>query len=176
MKNTKDDVIAGLISSIYVLCSISLQEKVNISGICTKLGIKMSTIQFQVKNRIFKRLKVDGFVSLKKSADLLRKILMKMGVLERINKTLEEEHAQMVEVQLGNAEPIFNWNNNLDYYFFVFQELSKKPVYLSLRSYNAHEEFDEKKEDIPQLERGNKYDVRLWKYSSIKDPPQTIGS
>ncbi len=58
IKNTKDDVVAGLVASISALCSY---EKVTVSAICKELNIKSSTIQFQVKQRIFERFRIAGF-------------------------------------------------------------------------------------------------------------------
>ncbi|TKJ21761.1 MAG: hypothetical protein CEE43_08715 [Promethearchaeota archaeon Loki_b32] len=42
IKNTTDNVVAGLISSISILCSY--KEKVSVSSICNRLGIRMSTV------------------------------------------------------------------------------------------------------------------------------------
>jgi len=55
IKNTTDDVIAGLCASITLLCSY--KDVIRVSSICDLLDIKMSTIQFQVKKRIFERFK-----------------------------------------------------------------------------------------------------------------------
>ncbi len=47
--------------------------------VCNKIGIKMSTVNYQVKNKIFKSLHSPGFKSLKKSSDriliLIKKII-----------------------------------------------------------------------------------------------------
>ena len=51
IKNTKDDVIAGLITSIVALCHY--RDKITVNSICSFLNIRMSTIQSQVKERIF---------------------------------------------------------------------------------------------------------------------------
>jgi len=85
IKCTKDDVIAGLVASISVLCSF--KGKVTINSICKRLGIKMSTIQSQVKRRIFNRLRISGFVSLVKSSDLLRNVMIRMGIIEDEGQT-----------------------------------------------------------------------------------------
>jgi hypothetical protein len=53
IKNTKDDVIVGLVTSITLLCSQS--EGVSVSALCERLGIKMSTIHRQVERRIIER-------------------------------------------------------------------------------------------------------------------------
>jgi hypothetical protein len=72
LKNTKDDVIAGVVSSISLLCNNF--SKVSVNALCTLLGIRMCIIQSQIKTKIFERFRVSCFVSLVKSSDLLRKI------------------------------------------------------------------------------------------------------
>lgn len=95
IKNTKDEVIAGLITSVLVLCSYQEKNKelVNVHKICEKLGIKMSTIQSQVKRRIFGHFKVEGFTTLIKSTDLLKKIMDKLGLIENIIQDLGEKES-----------------------------------------------------------------------------------
>ncbi|TFG08626.1 MAG: hypothetical protein EU539_01810 [Promethearchaeota archaeon] len=80
IKNTKDNVIAGLVASISALCLC--KDKISVSSICDKLDIKMSTIQSQVKKKIFKQFKVPGFTTLVRSSEALKKIIKKMGLLE----------------------------------------------------------------------------------------------
>lgn len=82
IKNTTDDVIAGLVSSVSVLCVC--KDKVAINSICTHLGIRMSTIQFQVKKNVFERFGVVRFTSLVKSSDILREIMVKLRVLDSL--------------------------------------------------------------------------------------------
>lgn len=82
IKNTTDNVIAGLVSSISVLCSLDFKNKVKVSSICDFLDIRMSTIQAQVKKNIFERFKVEGFVSLVKSSGLLAKIFEALGLID----------------------------------------------------------------------------------------------
>ncbi len=53
-----------------------------VNKICIKLDISPSSIQTQVKKNFIKRYKIPGFESLVKSADLLKKMLIKFGVLE----------------------------------------------------------------------------------------------
>ncbi|MFX1401824.1 MAG: hypothetical protein ACFE8V_11355, partial [Promethearchaeota archaeon] len=55
VKNTKDSVIAGVVTSISALC---LPEKVvTVSEICNRLNIRMSTIHKQVERKIFEKLR-----------------------------------------------------------------------------------------------------------------------
>jgi hypothetical protein len=116
IKNTTDDVIAGLVTAITALCDY--KDEVKVSSICDLLNIKMSTIQFQVKKRIFERFKVPGFVSLVRSSDLLKGFLRKVGLMEgeelNVEVIPEERQENVVNIELGNAKRIFNPKN--DYY------------------------------------------------------------
>jgi len=112
IKSTKDDVIIGLVTSITLLCS--QQSNVSISALCNRLDVKMSTIHRQVEKRVMQRFKVSGFKSLVKSADLLKQIMTKLGVLDPtiidMNNESEvySESDDLVQVILGNAKPVFN--------------------------------------------------------------------
>ncbi|GAG81096.1 unnamed protein product, partial [marine sediment metagenome] len=126
IKATKDDVIIGLVTSITLLCS--QHENVSISALCNRLDVKMSTIHRQVEKKVMQRFKVPGFKSLVKSADLLKKVMHKLGVLdpslidvsEESETTSESEIDDMVLVVPGNAEQVFNsLNESKDYYLFV---------------------------------------------------------
>ncbi|MFW9874624.1 MAG: hypothetical protein ACFFG0_16075, partial [Candidatus Thorarchaeota archaeon] len=66
IKNTTDNALAGLVSSISLICN--KVEQVSVSAICNRLGIRMSTIQLQVKKKIIQRFRVEGFISLIKSS------------------------------------------------------------------------------------------------------------
>ncbi len=79
VNNTKEDVISGVVASIIALCWY--KEKVTVNAICKKLGIQMSTIQWQLKNRIIKPLKISGFVSLVKSSDVLKEKFLEKGLI-----------------------------------------------------------------------------------------------
>lgn len=123
IKNTKDDVIIGLVTSITLLCS--QRGNVSISALCNRLDVKMSTIHRQVEKRVMQRFKVSGFKSLVKSADLLKKVMNRLGVLDP--SLIDNEKAEMdfksddlVQVVLGNARPVFNrLRNGNDSYLFV---------------------------------------------------------
>jgi len=156
IKCTKDDVVAGLVASISALCSY--KDKVNVNSICKRLGIKMSTIQSQVKRRIFERLRIAGFVSLVKSSDLLRRILIRMGLMENqedayiipniITPTpvdpLNVESAlspELIQIQLGSAVNIFNGVDNIDYYIYALKDDKGYPLYISLKLFNSSENY-----------------------------------
>ena len=109
IKNTSDLCITGLVSAISILCSD--QKNITVYALCNHLGVKMSSVQFQVKNRIFNRFKVGGFVSLIKSSDVLKKIMVRLGLIE-IGRS---------EVKLGNAVQVFNYLNDRNYYIYVLK-------------------------------------------------------
>ena len=124
IKNTKDDVIIALVTSITLLCS--QQNDVSISALCNRLDVKMSTIHRQVEKRVIQRFKVAGFKSLVKSADLLKTIMSRLGILDPlISNTIDKpelasERDDLVQIVIGNAKQVYNnLNESNDYYFFV---------------------------------------------------------
>jgi len=151
IKCTTDDVIAGLISSISVLCNY--RNRITISSICSALNIQMSTIQSQVKRKIIKRFNVPEFESLVKSADLVKTIIYKLGILKS-QKTKEdisidnsenltdkrENKSKVIEVKIK----INNQNNSnqlREQYIFAMNNNYLNPIYLMLKI----NEFKEKK-------------------------------
>jgi hypothetical protein len=78
IKNTKEDVVAGVVTSVATLCNY--RDLVSVNALCKQLNIRMSTIQFQVKNRIFKPTRTSGFTTLVRSTDLLKEIIDKLGI------------------------------------------------------------------------------------------------
>ncbi|NVM34414.1 MAG: hypothetical protein HWN81_02385 [Candidatus Lokiarchaeota archaeon] len=169
IKNTTDNVVAGLVSSISVLCTC--KEKVSISSICSRLGIRMSTIQAQVKKKIFQKFKVDGFISLIKSSDLLVDILNKLNFLEEQDLKAQEEvvNSEREEIILGNASKVFNAHNDLGYYYFAIREEQDSPAFIFLKIYDSPLDFNyekhRKRKDDPLLE------FELYKYHTSKGPP-----
>ncbi len=160
IKNTKDDIIVGLVCSITLLCTRNATCRV--SNLCDILGIEMSAIQKQVEKRVFDRYRVAGFRSLVKSAGLLKKIMAKLGVFEN-KERLEEK--KLIQITLGSASPVFNANNDLEYYFFV-RNLNELVV-VSISSPRLDNSSQPKRENpivtSPQVE--------LWKYYSPVGPP-----
>jgi len=175
IKCTKDDVIAGLVASITALCSY--KDKVTVSAICNRLGIQMSTIQSQVKKKIFERFRVPGFLSLIKSADLLKKVVEEMGILG-VNKALKEQvlseevsSVDIVEVKLGSAQQVFNSNNNSDYYFFALKVNSQHVLLLMLDFFDSiNVRTDEKKTTKSFLLTDRSFNVNMFNYFN-KGPP-----
>lgn len=173
IKNTTDDVIAGLVTSITALCDY--KDEVKVSSICDLLNIKMSTIQFQVKKRIFERFKVPGFISLVRSSDLLKGFLRKVGLLEGTEHNVEvvsrEAQENVVDIQLGNSKRIFNPLNDL---YLIGSSSDNGTITLAyLEVYNNG--FS--KELNPRLKRKMRkkasilFDLTLGEYFPNKGPP-----
>ena len=99
IKNTKEDVIAGVVSSVATLCKY--RDLVSVNALCKQLNIRMSTIQFQVENRIFKPTRTKGFTTLVKSADLLGQIIEKLGIPLDDDETNEEN---LEKIEKANSE------------------------------------------------------------------------
>ncbi|MFX1364518.1 MAG: hypothetical protein ACFFCE_19450 [Promethearchaeota archaeon] len=172
IKNTTDDVIAGLVSSIAVLCTC--KEKVSISSICNRLGIRMSTIQAQVKKNLFDRFKVKGFTTLVKSSKVLIIIMEKLDILKPQESELEENQKCTpsegnVELVLGNAKEIFNVHNKKDYYYFAIRENNTVPLGISIKINKSPLSYiDQKQTEIyhkPLME------FIIHQYYREKDPP-----
>ena len=148
IKNTKDDVIAGLVASISVLCTFK-DKNVSVSSLCKKLGIKMSTIQSQVKKRIFEQFKISGFTTLIKSTDLLVKVMEKMGLIEdkqnkmkNLNDKITDIRPSIIELKLANENQVSNHLNNADYHFYFLRNNNGLPLYFSLKSFNSTMSFN----------------------------------
>jgi hypothetical protein len=182
IKNTKDDVIIGLVASITLLCS--KQNKVSISALCNRLDIKMSTIHRQVEKRVMQRFKISGFKSLVKSADLLKKIMTKLGVFDPsiidANDNPEDsiERDDLVQVTLGGAKPIFNSLNDSNDYFLFTRGLSgmlgtsiineNNDIHNNKLLYSSHFMTSNNTEKVDNKE---KVKLELFKYYNPKGPP-----
>jgi len=179
IKNTKDDVIVGLVTSITLLCS--QKKEVSVCAICDQLGIKMSTIHRQVERRVIQRFKVPGFKTLVKSAVLLKKVMEKLGVLDPdFIDPIEEspENVDIVQVILGNANQVYNSLNGSKEHFLFIKEASG---YLVASITNKQDKFNTNHQlDFKEFYASDKnemYDyqesveVALWKYYDSKGPP-----
>ncbi|NVM16997.1 MAG: hypothetical protein HWN80_04725 [Candidatus Lokiarchaeota archaeon] len=182
IKNTKDDVIIALVTSITILCS--QQNKVSISALCNRLDVKMSTIHRQVEKRVMQKFKISGFKSLVRSADLLKKVMIKLGVMDPSiidsNEDIEKnsDTDDMIQLVLGNAKPVFNsLNENKDYYLFVrgISGLSGTSI-INLKDnanhnnllYTDEENTTHKSEKV---DNKDKVKLELFKYYNPKGPP-----
>lgn len=183
IKNTKDDVIVGLVTSITLLCS--QKNEVSVSAICKRLGIEMSTIHKQVERKVIQRFNVSGFQSLVRSADLVKTVMNKLGVLDPAFIDLNDvsgDGAQcddIVQVVLGGVNPIFNNLNESEEYYLFVKDASGNLVALVAKNQN-NEAFNYKTNFKPisslyKTEKiGNKKEVKieLWKHYNPNGPPE----
>jgi len=183
IKNTKDDVIVGLVTSITLLCS--QKKEVSVCAICDQLGIKMSTIHRQVERRVIQRFKVPGFKTLVKSAVLLKKVMQKLGVLDPgfidpIEVSIEEspENVDIVQVILGNANQVYNSLNGSKEHLLFIKEANgylvasitnKQDKFNTNHQFNSKEFYASDKNEI--LDDQELVNVELWKYYNSKGPP-----
>jgi len=168
IKNTTDNVVAGLVSSISILCSY--RGQVSVSSICNRLGIKMSTIQAQVKKKLFERFRVQGFVSLVRSADLLKDVMSRLGLVRNKIDTSDGK-CDIVELKLGKAHSIFNSKNNEDFYCFALRGDNHTPlvkVYIRINGSPL-------KSELSKVEDNNLIDFNVYMYHN-KGPPLVSSS
>ncbi|MBD3211370.1 MAG: hypothetical protein GF311_02090 [Candidatus Lokiarchaeota archaeon] len=120
IKYSKDDVIAGLIASIITLCQY--KDKISINAICKFMNIRMSTVQAQVKRNIFERSRIPGFKTLVKSADILKKIVKRLGILSTAK--IESEEIYVLEaLEKRGIQP----GNDQEGNTYEDEDLAKKP-------------------------------------------------
>ena len=182
IKLTKDDVIIGLVTSITLLCS--QQGNVSISALCNRLGIKMSTIHRQVEKRVIQRFHVPGFKTLVKSAELLKKVMEKLGVLgpgfvnplEVSKNSLEND--DIVQVVLGNASQVFNsLNGNEEHFIFVKEASGCIIASITNKQENFKSNHELNPKDFYTSDKNEIYNdlvpvkVELWRFYSPKGPP-----
>jgi len=170
IKNTTDNVIVGLVTSITLLCSERTDVRIN--NICDLLDIRMSTIQIQVKRRIFERFKVPGFKSLVKSAEILRQVMTKLGVLDSAIEELEsaefEKEPEIIHVVLGSARPIHNFHSNQ----LIFKDttgynrisITNNTIHYFIQDTNGRSK-------VEKIIEPTTTDVELWKYHVPVGPP-----
>jgi len=173
IKNTTDDVIAGLVTSITALCDY--KDEVKISSICDLLNIKMSTIQFQVKKRIFERFKVPGFISLVRSSELLKGFMRKVGLLEgeelNVKVVLQENQENIINIQLGNAKRIFNPLND---HYLIGSSSDNGTItlaYLEVYSKDFNNESNSRLKRKKRKKANVWFDLTLGEYFPNKGPP-----
>ncbi len=178
IKNTKDDVVVGLVTSITLLCS--QKKEVSVSAICERLGVKMSTIHRQVEKRVIQRLNVPGFVSLVKSADLLKRVMNKLGVLDPAFTDLgeisegEEQCDDIVQIILGDASQVFNNLNESEEYYLVVKDVSGYLVASVAK--NQNNDNSTNFQDVSLSNKKGNMDeegvkVELWRYHNPTGPP-----
>ncbi|MFX1572795.1 MAG: hypothetical protein ACFFB0_08600 [Promethearchaeota archaeon] len=162
IKNTKDDVVAGLCASISALCCY--KDTLNVNSICKLLNIRMSTIQVQVKSNFFERFNVKRFKSLVKSSDLLVDIMKRLGIFES-----PEETSDIVKIIPGHAKKVFNNNDSIDFYLFALKDEDNNLILAKLNIYKPYQKFNQcEKDDIVKLPQFN---MLFRTYSKGKGPP-----
>ncbi|MBY9017896.1 MAG: hypothetical protein KGD66_03590 [Candidatus Lokiarchaeota archaeon] len=173
IKNTKDDVIAGVVCSIVALCD--KQKRLKVNAICSNLGIQMSTIQRQVEQNVFNHMRVKGFKSLVKSKNLLRKIMIRLGLIEQ-----DEEmpmFQSLTEIKLGSAQKIFNPHENIEYYMYAVNTTSGSVILLNKPPIDNEQEFSSLKKIIPIGTPGSeKIIIKMRSYHYPKGPPLQIAN
>ncbi|MHA1234826.1 MAG: hypothetical protein ACTSQL_07045, partial [Promethearchaeota archaeon] len=147
-------------------------------------GIKMSTIHRQVERRVIQRFNVPGFKTLVKSAELLKKVMRKLGVLDHdFVEPIEvseksTENVDIVQVVLGNANQVFNHlNGSEDHFLFVKEasgyyvsSITNKQDNLNVdHNLNLKEFNTSNKNEI--CEDQEPVNVELWKFYNPKGPP-----
>ncbi|MCJ7647791.1 MAG: hypothetical protein MUP85_04200 [Candidatus Lokiarchaeota archaeon] len=171
IKNTKDDVIAGVVCSIVALCD--KQKRLKVNAICSHLGIQMSTIQRQVEENVFNHLRVKGFKSLVKSSALLRKIMIKLGLIE--HDEVMPLVQSLMEVKLGSAQKIFNPHETFEYYIHAVKTTSGSFIILNKSPINIEHEFSSSKKIIPIGTPGNEtVTIEVCSYYYPKGPPLQV--
>ena len=163
IKGTTDNVVAGLVSSISILCLETVDVKV--SAICERLNIQMSTIQCQVEKKIFEHYHVPGFESLIKSSHLLRKVMIKLGLLESF-----PQESDIVEVKLGVIHNVFNSHNGMEYYVFMLNNTNNIPIFTKL-SVNKASKLMALDNIGEQLEDTKLFEFDSYRYHYPRGPP-----
>ncbi|MFX1375187.1 MAG: hypothetical protein ACFFA0_05190 [Promethearchaeota archaeon] len=164
VKNTTDNIIAGLCTAITALCKY--REEVKVNSICKFLSIRMSTIQFQVRTKIFEHYNIEGFSTLVRSSELLKRFMVKIGVIGYEEDIIsEEEHDDgIIEVQLGNAQQVFN--PLYSYYLFGITDNNNVNTIGYLEVYNTPN-----KKIFKRRNNTRWFDLTLGEYFPAKGPP-----
>ncbi len=148
IKCTTDNVIAGLISSVAVLCNY--RNKITISSICSALNIQMSTIQSQVKRKLFERFNVPGFESLVKSADLVKTIVYKLGIFESIESTKSEANEEKEQKDVSivieiDVDVKFEAALREKQFIFAIESANYNPICILMKIRSNHQKKEIKK-------------------------------
>lgn len=143
----------------------------------------MSTIHRQVERRVIQRFKVPGFISLVKSADLLKKVMNKLGVLDPAFVDLSETSDEVahcddiVQVVLGNASSVFNGLNESEEYYLFVKEASGYLVASVAKTQDRDTtdkimNFNEiALTDKKDRTEGEEVKVELWRFHNPTGPP-----
>lgn len=170
IKNTTDDAVCGLVSSIALICSD--EKGVTVNSICNYLGIRMSTVQSQVKKKLFDRFKIEGFVSLIRSSDLLKILIRKLGLIECEAPEIVIT-SDRIKIVVGAITKIFNGHHNINYYFFALRGNDHTPTVITLKInefiFKINNSKNMKGNRLPNL-----LEFEIYKYFPHKGPPLKV--
>ncbi len=125
----------------------------------------------KVKKKIVKKYKVEGFVSLVKSAGVLQKVLEALGLTdEKAEKREKIQEEERIELVFGNATEIFNSHDNIDYYLFALRSGEDSSTILYLRVSHPLMNFKDLQVSTNQPQKFLNFDIV--KYFKRKDPPE----
>ena len=167
IKNTTDNIVAGVVSSISVLCSKTFRNKVKVSHLCAHLDIEMSIIQKQVEQDIIEKYNVKDFVSLVKSSRILEKIFTKLGLV--VTPEVEIEKVEKVELVFGNANEIFNHHDDINYYLFSMCSENQTATIVYVKIHNPLMNFEVSAK--PKKQTNKFLEFEIVRYSNGKGPP-----
>jgi len=80
ISDTTEQIMAGFACSLTILCVNGY--KVRVSNICEKLNISMSNISKKFKDKIAKPCKLENYKSLVKSAELIKRFLSGLSLID----------------------------------------------------------------------------------------------
>lgn len=169
LKSTKDSVIAAVCCSIVSLCSIN---DIAVSKICDHFGIRMSTVHRQVEKKIFNQMKIEGFESLVRSADLLREVMIKLGIIDS-DAEVEIKPTSLIRIKVGNALNVFSENNKEEMYLYAIKTTSGSFMMMDGPDYPLQN--DNLKKIYPEgIEGKEEWLVQAIRYEYPKGPPQVL--
>lgn len=159
----RDSTIVGEIACVVAACF--LENEISIHAICKKIGISASTPQKRIREDVFDFYKYTGFTTLKKSAGLLKKILILENMIED-TESMKPYYREMLKWM--TKVPEFYVFKNTQYYLFMFQK-SKTEVIITYFNCNNVPT------NAPKPHKNNVRDALIFKLDfskySVKDPP-----
>ncbi len=80
--DTTEQILTGFACSLTILCVSGYQ--VRVSNICEKLNVSMTNISKKFKDKIVKEFKLENYKSLVKSAELIKRFLIGLSLIDLI--------------------------------------------------------------------------------------------
>lgn len=190
LKESKKNVIAGVIAAITSLCFF--KGNIRINSITEELGLGSSTNQKAVKTKIINRFNISGFKGIVRSSELLREVLEKLNIKKLEEGLITPERDQieieppivsyreptkdesieditLITLKDSNGFPIISSNEN-KIVFLAFHDRTGKPIYLGIRSYERSYIFRNNNGEYLSHRKGYKLEI-LHGYFPRKDPP-----